>query len=128
MDSKRSPKPTPNPKPPTAATLKKYGLSAEEWLAILAAQGNVCPICKKTPSTGRWYTDHEHVRGWTKMAPELRKQFVRGILCYWCNATYVGRGMTIAKAANVVRYLAEFEARRKPGDKKEGSGPSPNPR
>ena len=93
---------------PTKVTLKKYGLSEEEWQAILDSQGGVCPICGKAPSTGRWVIDHYHVKGWKNMPPELRKLYVRGILCWFCNHSYVGRGITIQKAENMVSYLKRF--------------------
>lgn len=96
--------------PPSAKTLLKYGLSVDEWRAKLAAQGNVCAVCKTVPKTGRFVTDHEHVKDWKKMPDEERKLYVRGILCYWCNRCYVGRGITIAKAQNVVAYLQHFDS------------------
>jgi hypothetical protein len=56
--------------------------------------------------------DHEHVRGWKKMPPEQRKLYVRGLTCWYCNSTYLGRGLTVAKAEGVVRYLKAYAARR----------------
>ena len=94
---------------PTQATLRKYGLTAEEWLAILKAQGNVCAICKRVPKSGRWVTDHQHVKGFKHLA--LRRPWVRGIICSFCNSHCVGRFMTLAKAYNVVDYLEAHEAR-----------------
>jgi hypothetical protein len=77
----------------------------------------VCAICEKIPSTGRFVTDHEHVRGWKDMPPEQRKRYVRGILCWFCNKTYVGRAITVPKAENVVTYLREYQQRRDSGAK-----------
>lgn len=101
------------PSPPTPATLKRYGLSAEEWQGILKAQGGVCGICglvprNKTTGAIRFVVDHEHVRGWKKLPPEERKMWVRGLVCFWCNFTYLGRGITLAKARNVVKYLERY--------------------
>lgn len=98
-------------KTPSKATLKKYGLSEEEWKAILDSQGSVCFICKKYPKTGRLCVDHEHVKGWKKMPPEERKKYVRGLLDWFCNHYYLGRGITIEKAKNVVKYLEQYENR-----------------
>jgi hypothetical protein len=98
--------------PPSSATLKKYGLAPEEWLKILESQGWVCAICKKAPSTGRFVTDHFHARNYKKMPPEQKKLWVRGVLCWFCNESYVGRAITVEKAHNVVTYLEAFEARR----------------
>lgn len=90
--------------PPTKKTLAKYGLTEADWLAILKAQGGVCPVCKKTPN-GRFCVDHDHVKGWKKMPPEKRRLHVRGLLCWFCNHTYVGRAITIQKSKNVTEYL-----------------------
>lgn len=64
-----------------AAYLKKnYGITLEEELAMLAACGNRCEICKKEiPNKGDWRIDHDHETG-----------AVRGILCNQCN---LGIGM-----------------------------------
>jgi hypothetical protein len=96
---------------PSKATLRKYGLDAQSWLAILESQGHVCAICKQVPKTGRFVTDHAHVKGWKKMKPEKRRTYVRGLCCWWCNKNYIGRSITVAKATNVVLYLQRFEAR-----------------
>lgn len=93
---------------PSKATLKKYGLSEADWRSILDAQGSVCFVCKREPSKGRLCIDHEHVKGWKKMPPESRKLYVRGLLCWVCNHYYLGRGITLDKAHNVVKYLAEY--------------------
>lgn len=104
--------------PPTQATLRKYGGTPELWWEVLVRQGGVCPICGKVPTpnatTGkvRFVIDHEHVRGWKKMPPELRWQYVRGITCWFCNGTYLGRAMNILKAQNVVTYLQAYKYRR----------------
>lgn len=90
---------------PKPATLKRYGLTGEAWLAILEAQGGVCYVCQKAPPSGRLCTDHEHVRGWKGKPPEERRRFVRGLLCWTCNHYYLGRGITVAKARRVVEYL-----------------------
>ncbi len=97
--------------PPKPETLKKYGLTAEEWLAILESQGGVCAVCSKVPKTGRFVVDHEHVRGWKKKKPEVRKTYVRGLLCWFCNHSYVGRSITLQKARNVVKYLEGHDRR-----------------
>jgi hypothetical protein len=97
---------------PSKATLKKYGLSEQEWTDILHNQGDVCPICKKVPSTGRWVTDHFHVKGFKKMKPEDKKKYVRGVTCWFCNRNYLAKGITIEKAENIVKYLKAHESRK----------------
>lgn len=93
---------------PSKATLAKYGLSEVEWLKIIAGQGYVCAICKKVPPSGIWVTDHDHVPKFKKMLPEHRRQYVRGILCSWCNSHFVHRSMTVEKAQNVAAYLTKY--------------------
>lgn len=105
---------------PLPATLRKYGLSPQEWITILEEQGNVCAVCRKVPDSGKLVTDHEHVAGWKKMPPEERKRYVRGILCYWCNHNYVGRRITATKAANILSYLKKYERRQRKWFKKKG--------
>lgn len=96
---------------PSLATLKKYGLSESEWRALLDKQGGVCAVCKIEPSKGRLCIDHEHVKGWKKMPPEKRKLYVRGLLCWVCNHYYLGRGISIQKAQNVVLFLEDYRDR-----------------
>ena len=95
---------------PTQATLDKYGLSAEEWLQLLANQGWVCPICGKDKN--RWNTDHEHVAGWAKMEPEQRKRYVRGVLCWFCNHKVVSNLRDSEQVQRVADYLRAYELRR----------------
>lgn len=96
---------------PAQQTLDKYGLSAGEWLAILDRQGGVCAICRKVPSSGRFVTDHEHVRGYKNLPPDERASHVRGICCWFCNHAYLARGITVEKARNVLAYLLAYEER-----------------
>jgi len=90
----------------------------DEWLALLDAQGGVCGVCGKLPNPSkkdgkiRMVTDHEHVRGWASLPPERRKLYVRGLTDWFCNAHYLGRGITVAKAEGVVRYLKAYADRR----------------
>lgn len=97
---------------PKLATVKKYGLSLEDWQALADAQGGVCYVCEKLTSTGRLCIDHEHVKNWKKLPPEQRKLFVRGLLCFRCNTTFVGRGVTIQRAERVAAYLRAYAQRR----------------
>ena len=91
--------------------MKKYGLTADEWIALATKQGNVCAICGKLPKSGRLHTDHFHLPGWKKLPPEERKKFVRGLACQLCNRFYLARGMTAEKARALVVYLDAFEVR-----------------
>jgi hypothetical protein len=97
------------PKPPT---LKRYGLDFSAWFKHAQRQNFVCAACGLLPSSGRLCIDHEHVKRWRKMKPEMRSRYVRGLLCWFCNKNYVGRSITLAKARNVVRYLLAYKDRR----------------
>lgn len=96
-------------KEPSKQTLNKYGLILEDWQAIAKRQNYVCAVCERLTSTGRLCIDHFHAKGWAKLPPGERKKWVRGLLCWVCNHYYLGRGITIPKARNVVAYLERFE-------------------
>jgi hypothetical protein len=55
---------------------KKFGISLEDYEAMLAAQNFRCAICETDvpKGRGRWHVDHCHDTG-----------RVRGLLCYGCN-------------------------------------------
>jgi len=89
---------------PRPATLKKYGLTLEDWLELYRLQGGRCPVCGNELK-GRTNIDHFHVRQWNKKSAEERKKYVRGILCFFCNKYYLGRGVTIERLKNAVAYL-----------------------
>jgi hypothetical protein len=94
-------------RPPSALTLRKYGLTLVLWLELAKRQNHVCAVCRKLPKTGLLNIDHEHVKGWKKMLPEERVKWVRGLLCHWCNRTYCSRGITVERAQNVITYLSQ---------------------
>jgi hypothetical protein len=94
---------------PTKQTLRRYGLSLEEWRVIANKQGHVCKICGKYPLKGRLAIDHEHVKGWKRMPPEQRKLYVRGLLDWFCNSKVLTKGVDIPKLEGALRYLKEYE-------------------
>ena len=53
---------------------RNYGLTIEQWDALVALQEGRCAICKGKPQ-GRLVVDHDHNTG-------VR----RGLLCHLCNA------------------------------------------
>ena len=61
-------------------TLRKYGLTQEQYELVLASQGGVCAICKGPPVVHNVYhIDHDHKTG-----------LIRGLLCQSCN-TGIGK-------------------------------------
>jgi hypothetical protein len=74
----------------------RYGISAEDYEAMLVRQGGVCAMCGMEYHTGRLLcVDHDHATG-----------KVRGLLCIRCNA-----GLGYIESAEwmeaAMRYLAE---------------------
>lgn len=98
--------------PPSPATLRRYGLTADDWLRLLQGQMWRCPICLKGGSRVKWNTDHDHVPGWSKRPPEERKRYVRGVLCNYCNHRRVNSRMPADEARRIADYLAAYENRR----------------
>jgi Recombination endonuclease VII len=98
-------------RPPGPATLRRYGITAAEWLGLLKAQGWRCPVCRKRAGV-RWNTDHDHVPGWKHKTPAERRRYVRGVLCSYCNFRRVNSRMGAVEAQRIADYLAAYEARR----------------
>jgi hypothetical protein len=96
--------------PPAQRTLDTYGISQDEWIALLKAQDWVCPVCLGKDK--KWNTDHEHVPGWKHMPPEERKKYVRGVLCFYCNHKRVHSRMPSDMAQRITDYIAAYERRR----------------
>jgi hypothetical protein len=92
-----------------------YGLSWDEYQAILARQGGVCAMCK-TKSKRPLCVDHCHETG-----------MVRGILCNPCNLTIgLCRDSTkITRAATAYLEAAQKRLRRQARGKKKKARPSP---
>lgn len=63
--------------------LAQYGLTREEYEAMVEAQGGVCAICGRAPNAGkRLSVDHDHRchQGQTACSA-----CIRGLLCHSCN-------------------------------------------
>ena len=105
-------------KPPTKATLRKYGLSLERWQGMYDRQGGQCAICRANHRPLQ--IDHHHARGWKKMKPERRVEWVRALTCWPCNRYLLGPvryGMTSAlyrRAADYLDAWALVRPKRKP--------------
>lgn len=76
----------------------RYGITRDDFDAMLARQGNVCAICKRHPEErngkSKWNVDHDHETG-----------KVRGLLCSACNI-----GLGVLERGDIERlqaYLAQ---------------------
>jgi len=98
---------------PSKPTLKRYGLSLEEWKIMLGKQEGVCYVCRKEPPSQTLCIDHFHVPKWKKMPPEKRKLYVRGLLCAYCNLRLLRKGWTLEKLQRAVTYVQAFEEKLK---------------
>ncbi len=61
-----------------AYLFKKYGVTKEEYVALIQLQGDACAVCKCSSDYGpddAWVLDHDHATG----EP-------RGLLCPTCNS------------------------------------------
>jgi len=96
---------------PTPQTLKKYGLSEQEWIKLYNKFGGRCHVCLRKPinATRALHVDHEHVKGWKDMPPNERKKYIRGLSCYTCNRFRLTRGTNIKNAKNMYAYLKRYE-------------------
>lgn len=72
----------------------KYNLSAQEYFAMLLAQGGVCLICARAPTHKPLCVDHDHATG-----------NVRGLLCHKCNALLGHAGDNPSVLASAIEYL-----------------------
>lgn len=78
------------------SAIAKRGLSVDDYMAMLAAQGGVCAICKLPDPTGiRLSVDHDH---------ETDK--VRGLLCRNCNMALGLFKDDLARISVALGYLA----------------------
>lgn len=85
-----------NPDKARAGDLKhRYGLSVQQYDAILVSQRGACAICEKACATGRRLAvDHDHNTG-----------CVRGLLCAMCNTAIGKLGDSPALVARALTYL-----------------------
>lgn len=118
-------------KPPTQSTLRRYGLTAANWLAICKRQRFTCPVCNELFGDRKLVIDHEHVAGFRAhkkrkgkkkvdgkridvrfrvITPEERSRHVRGILHSYCNR-FVRKWLTLDRARRIVAYLEEHAQR-----------------
>ena len=97
---------------PSRQTLKRYGLTREEWEAILGRQGGACGVCGGVPASGTLHVEHEHARGFKGMPPEQKRRFVRGLACWRCNSNLLRVGITPAMLRAAADFLEAYAARK----------------
>jgi hypothetical protein len=83
--------------------LRRYGITQEQFDAMLERQGNRCAICRTDtpcPTSGKaWHIDHCHETG-----------RVRGLLCNSCNRGIGQLGDDPDRLESAARYLRASRA------------------
>lgn len=82
-------------------SLAQFGITVEQYDAMLKRQGGVCAICGRPPKKKRLAVEHDH-------GPTKR---VRGLACHQCNRNKIGAN-TADSARRVLAYLeSDFDGR-----------------
>jgi len=82
--------------------MHRYGITLEEYDAIKAEQGGVCPLCRRAKGISRpLQVDHDHKK--------KGKRAVRGLLCGRCNNRL---GWAEAHLDDILEYLRNPPARK----------------
>ena len=84
--------------------LRTYGITIDEFDAIVEAAGGCCPLCTK-PFKGTPVVDH-------------RTGAVRGVLCTFCNHRVLGRHRDPELFARTAEYLLDPPADRVLGEQR----------
>src|ERR1051325_1789571 len=98
---------------PAESTVAKYGMTLDDWEALLVEQGGTCGVCHRPPKNGRLVTDHQHVAGWKSMPPEQRKRYVRGLCDIACNHWVLTRYATAELHRGAAEYIERYERRQR---------------
>lgn len=79
-----------------ARSLKKYGITPEDWDKIFAFQKGCCAICDQPASQfkRRFSVDHDH-----------GAHFTRGLLCFACNRLIPARTNVVTLLERIIKYL-----------------------
>ena len=84
---------------------RTYGITLEEYDAILEGQKGTCYICHRKPYRRRLAVDHDHA-----LEKHGMRYSVRGLLCRTCNE-YLGQiNDSVAAARRMHEYLARGNA------------------
>lgn len=78
-----------------AMVAKTYGITGDDYEALLKRQGGKCAICRARPKSKRLAVDHDHKTG-----------AVRGLLCSRCNHELMGSAWdSLAIASALWHYM-----------------------
>lgn len=78
-----------------ATLLRNFGISIDQYDAMLERQGGVCAICRGQQRAGfDLAVDHDHRTG-----------AVRGLLCNWCNTMLARLKEDVAALMRAIEYL-----------------------
>ena len=84
----------------------RYGISMEEYLALLEEQNRVCAICERSPEeVGVLAVDHDH-----KCCPTAKTcgKCIRKLLCTDCNISIGRFNDDIARLERAAKYLKSY--------------------
>lgn len=84
---------------------RQFGITADQFELILAAQGGVCAVCGEEPGDRAFHVDHDHAccPGGTKV--QTCGQCIRGITCPQCNAGLGHFKDSVERLEAAVKYL-----------------------
>jgi len=75
---------------------RKFGMTQEQYERRLAQQGGGCAVCGRAPKAGKsLHIDHDHETG-----------YVRGLLCFKCNAALGQLGDDLGRIERALTYVA----------------------
>jgi|SRR5579864_829080 len=80
---------------------RQYGLTPEQYDAMLASQNGLCAICSRPETSARWTrlsVDHNHT---TKV--------LRGLLCHACNKSLGLMQDSQARLQSAIAYLNRYQ-------------------
>ncbi len=77
--------------------IEKYGLTPDDYEAMLERQGGVCGICGHVPNGRRLCVDHDHATG-----------KVRGLLCNGCNVALGAAKDEVSVLMRMIDYLKSY--------------------
>lgn len=83
---------------------KRYGISSDQFDAMLAAQGGCCKACGSPETDGKyWHMDHDH--DCCPTSTRTCGKCVRGILCHGCNTALGNVGDNVERLKKLIDYL-----------------------